>query len=77
MSDAAPTPAEMLASYLAAERDILLYGKSTSADGRTLTTADLPEIRAGRQEWEARSLSAARVASGAGSLSVRTAVFRE
>lgn len=44
---------ETLNSYVAAEK-ALLRGKTTSFNGRTLTRENLQEIRAGRQEWEAR-----------------------
>lgn len=78
MTNAAPISAsQMLAHYQQAERDVLLYGKASTSDGRSLTTADLPQIIAGRQEWEARVMAEARAASGRGSISVRTAVFRD
>lgn len=47
------TATEMLDKYLAAEQ-ALLDGKSVSFKGRTLSYENLPEIRAGRMEWEAR-----------------------
>ncbi len=43
----------MLESYRKAEQALLL-GKTTSWNGRTLSRENLSEIRAGRQEWEAR-----------------------
>lgn len=45
---------DMLAAYLAAETAIL-QGKDISFNGRRCTMEDLPAIRAGRQEWEARA----------------------
>lgn len=47
------TPADMLAAYLAAEL-ALLQGKEVAFGDRRLRREDLPEIRAGRQEWEMR-----------------------
>jgi len=44
---------DMLDKYLAAEQAIL-EGKSVSFGGRTLSHENLQEIRAGRQEWEAK-----------------------
>jgi hypothetical protein len=70
------TPAEMVAIYLQAEADILAHGQSSAFQGRALTTADLPEVRKGRQEWEERAAAQARAQSGGSSLSVRTATFR-
>lgn len=48
------------AAYLQAELDILQHGKSSAIGDRTLTMADLAEVRAGRKEWEARARSEAR-----------------
>lgn len=69
------TATDMRDAYLAAELDILQHGKSSAFDGRVLTMADLPEIRAGRQEWERRAATEAQAASGRGSLSVSIAGF--
>ena len=44
---------DMLALYIAAEKAVL-EGQSYSIAGRSMTRADLPEIRAGRREWEAK-----------------------
>ncbi len=44
---------DMLEKYLAAEQAIL-EGKSVEFKGRKLSYENLPEIRAGRMEWEAR-----------------------
>ncbi len=44
---------DMLDKYMDAERAIL-DGKTVSFGGRSLTMENLPEIRKGRQEWEAR-----------------------
>lgn len=61
-----PTPQQMVAKYLQAEMDVL-EGKTTIFGGRTLTMADLPDIRAGRLEWERRvSTQAAQVRGGRG-----------
>jgi hypothetical protein len=51
----------MMQRYLDAER-ALLEGKEVSFGERRLRMEDLAEIRAGRQEWEAR----VRAESGAG-----------
>ncbi|MYM65441.1 hypothetical protein GTP45_01160 [Pseudoduganella sp. FT55W] len=58
-----PTPAEMIAKYLAAE-SALLEGKEARFGDRILRMEDLGEIRKGRQEWEQRSLSAQGAAAG-------------
>jgi hypothetical protein len=42
-----------LAEYLAAESAVL-SGQDYSIGSRRLRRADLPEIRAGRKEWEAK-----------------------
>lgn len=47
------TATDMLAKYLAAEAAIL-NGQSVRWGERTLQRADLPEVRAGRKEWESR-----------------------
>ena len=56
------TATDMRDLYLQAEQDILRHGQSTAFAGRTLTTADLPSIRAGRKEWEARAAAESRPA---------------
>lgn len=43
----------MIALYLQAERDVLA-GKQITFQGRTVTSENLGELRAGRQEWERR-----------------------
>ena len=60
------TATDMRDLYLQAEREILLHGQSSSFAGRALTTADLPEVQAGRREWERRAAdeAAATVAPG-------------
>jgi hypothetical protein len=47
------TATDMRDRYLAAEQAILL-GQTYKFGERTLTLANLPEIRAGRVEWEQR-----------------------
>lgn len=49
------TASDMRDLYIQAEQDILRHGQSSAFQGRSLTTADLPSIRAGRQEWETRA----------------------
>jgi len=44
---------EMVAAYVAAEKAVL-NGQSYTLNGRSLTRANLPDIRKGRAEWEAR-----------------------
>lgn len=46
------TATDMVALYIAAEKAVL-NSQSYSIAGRALTRANLPEIRAGRKEWEA------------------------
>jgi hypothetical protein len=45
---------DMLALYIEAEQAVLA-GQSFAMGGRSLTMANLAEIRAGRREWEARA----------------------
>jgi hypothetical protein len=71
------TPSDMLDLYLQAEADILAYGQSNAREGRTLTTANLSEIRKGRQEWERRATSDARAAAGRSNTGAAFARFDE
>lgn len=66
---------DMLARYLEAEAAVL-SGKSIAFNGRTLTSENLSEIRAGRAEWERRA-AAEQVAKGPtiGGLSYSVARF--
>ncbi|MEG0921341.1 MAG: hypothetical protein RSD57_13655 [Comamonas sp.] len=48
------TATEMLAKYLQAESAVL-GGQSITFNGRTVSRADLAEIRKGRQEWEKKA----------------------
>lgn len=66
---------EMLDLYLKAERAVL-GGQSYTINGRTLTRADLPGIRAGRQEWE-RKVSGEQVRRRGGSTLYSVADFSE
>ena len=65
------TATDMLAAYLAAEAAILAGKEFRWADGRHLRREDLAEIRAGRQEWEAKAASETAKASGAPTLGGR------
>lgn len=58
------TPQQMVDKYLQAEMDVL-EGKTTIFAGRTLTMVDLPDIRAGRLEWERRASAVRSAARGA------------
>lgn len=65
----------MLAKYQAAEA-LVLAGKSAAWGDRAVTLADLPEIRAGRLEFERRVNAANRRAAGdRSSARYRTASF--
>lgn len=64
---------DMRDKYLAAESAILL-GQATEFNGRKLTMANLPEIRAGRLEWERR---AARESNGSASPRFQQANFSD
>lgn len=55
------TAADMVRAYMDAEIAIL-QGQTVTFQGRTLTRANLADIRKGRQEWERR---AAEEAAGA------------
>jgi hypothetical protein len=54
------TAQEMVDRYLRAEIDLLEGGKDVQFGGRRVTMAELPQIRAGRLEWERRAAAAAR-----------------
>lgn len=54
----------MVAAYLQAETDVLL-GKEARLGDRVFRSEDLPEIRAGRLEWERRAAAERDRASGA------------
>lgn len=47
------TATDMLAAYIAAETAVL-SGQSYNMGGRSLSMANLAEIREGRAEWQAR-----------------------
>lgn len=66
-----PTPQQMVDKYLQAELDVL-EGKTITFAGRTMSMADLNEIRAGRLEWERRVASTAKAARGGGGVSLAT-----
>lgn len=57
---AAITAQDMVSRYLQAEMDLLEGGKDVQINGRRMTMAELPQIRAGRLEWERRAASEAR-----------------
>lgn len=54
---------EMLDKYLEAEQAILL-GKTTIFMGRTHSMAELPQIQAGRREWERKVIAQRNAAQG-------------
>lgn len=56
-------PQQMLDKYIEAEMAVL-EGRSITFGGRTLSMADLSDIRAGRLEWERRVDAATKAASG-------------
>ena len=55
--------ADMYQRYLQYESD-LLQGKTLRIGDRFLTHHDLPEVRAGRQEWEQKAAAEAARSSG-------------
>ena len=61
------TATDMVALYIAAEKAVL-NGQSYTIAGRSLTRANLPEIRAGRKDWELKVQSENAVAQGGSSL---------
>lgn len=70
---------DMYAAYVTAER-IVLTGQAYTIKDRTLTRADLSEIRQGREEWltKVRILEAANpTASGGGGIRVKRTVIRD
>lgn len=56
--------------YLRAERELLEGGKDVQFNGRRVVMADLPQIRAGRLEWERRVSAEARGGRSGHSLAV-------
>ncbi|MDG9928265.1 MULTISPECIES: primosomal replication protein PriB/PriC domain protein [unclassified Pseudomonas] len=64
---------QMLKAYLDAEFAVS-EGRTVSFGGRSLTSFDLAEIRAGRQEWERKVKGLERAAAG-GSASYKLATF--
>ncbi len=54
-----PTAQEMVNLYTDAEAKVLL-GQSVQMNGRTLTRANLKEIRDGRREWERKVVRSSR-----------------
>lgn len=59
------TATDMLALYIEAE-EAVLKGQSYTINGRTLSRANLREIRNGRQEWE-RKVAAEKARRSCGS----------
>lgn len=53
----------MIDHYIEAEQAVL-FGKETMFAGRKAVMADLPAIRAGRQEWERRLSNQQRAQQG-------------
>lgn len=69
----------MYAAYVKAEA-IVLTGQSYSIKDRTLTRADLAEIRKGRQEWftQVQLLSAApATGTSSGGIRMKRAIIRD
>lgn len=65
---------DMLSKYIAAETRIL-DGQTVRWGDRSLTYADLAEIRNGRREWEAKVANEERRAAGGGSTGYSVADF--
>ena len=59
---------DMVALYVAAEKAVL-QGQSYTIAGRSLTRANLIDIRNGRKEWEAKVAAENSKAQGGSSLS--------
>lgn len=71
------TASEMLTKYMTAESAVL-EGRDVSFGNRRLSMVDLPEIRAGRKEWESRVAQESMVSSRVqqvGGLEVKVANF--
>jgi len=64
-------PQDMVDKYLAAELAVL-EGKETWFNGRKVVMADLPQIIAGRKEWERRVNAQAAAAQGSPGYSLAT-----
>lgn len=61
---------DMVNAYLKAEVDLLEGGKDVQFNGRRVVMADLPQIRAGRMEWERRLAAQMRGSRSGHSLAV-------
>ena len=61
------TATDLLQKYIDAEAAIL-GGQQMSLNGRSLTRADLAEVRAGRKEWQRTVDSENRISKGGSSL---------
>lgn len=61
---------DMVKAYLKAEVDLLEGGKDVQFNGRRVVMADLPQIRAGRMEWERRLAAQTRGSRSGHSLAV-------
>lgn len=69
------TATDMLAAYQQAELK-LLKGQTVKFGDRQLTMVNLPEVQAGRREWERRVASETAAAAGRG-VGISLADFRE
>lgn len=61
------TATDLLQKYIDAEAAIL-GGQQMTLNGRSLTRADLAEVRAGRKEWQRAVNSENRINSGGSSI---------
>lgn len=69
------TATDMLTRYLDAETQLLAGGIQVRFGDRQLTRANLPEIIAGRKEWERRVNNEQRLLAGGSSIRYQTADF--
>lgn len=69
------TAADMVALYIDAEAKVL-KGLTVRFGDRMLTRVNLPEIRAGRHEWEARAAAETAAAAGRRGGGFKIADFR-
>lgn len=73
------TATDMLAKYMAAESAVL-EGKDVSFGDRRLSMVDLPQIIAGRKEWEQRAAAESAKANSAptiGGMEIKVANFNQ
>ena len=71
------TATDMLAAYLAAETALLTGGREVRLGDRWLVRANLPEIVAGREKWQAAVADEQRKAATGSGLNLSIGIFSD